>query len=61
MIKCFQKHLELFSFLYDFSVYCDDIYPDIATNSRVKAANLKTFELYFGYISCTSNLSEMSG
>ena len=48
----FQEHLNIFTFLNDFSVYCDSFSLDI-----VNVAKLATLEPYFHDISCTSNLS----
>ena len=52
---CFQEHLDIFTFFNDFSVYCDNVSPDI-----INAANLATLDLYSHDISCISNLSEVS-
>ena len=51
----FQEHLDIFTFLNDFSIYCDNFSPDI-----VNAANLATLEPYFHDVSCISNLSGVS-
>ena len=51
----FQEHLDIFTFLNDFSIYCDNFSPDIGN-----AANLATLELYFHDVSCISNLSGVS-
>ena len=48
----FQERLNIFTFLNDFSVYCDSFSLDI-----VNVAKLATLEPYFHDISCTSNLS----
>ena len=51
----FQEHLDIFTFLNDFSVYCDNFSADI-----VNPGNLATLELYSLDINCTSNLIEVS-
>ena len=55
MSKRFQEYIDIFTFLNDFSVYCDNFSPDI-----VNAANLSSLEPYSHDTSCTSNLSEVS-
>ena len=51
----FQEHLNIFTFLNDFYVPCDNFSPDI-----VNAANLATLEPYSHDVSCISNLSGVS-
>ena len=51
----FQEHLDIFAFFNDFSVYCNNLSPDV-----INAANLATLEPYHDNVSCISNLSGVS-
>ena len=55
MSTCFQEHRDIFTFLNDFSVHCDNFSPEI-----INAANLTTLDPYPHDISYIANLSGVS-